>query len=75
MTPETAQWFMLTPDGVLAAFADKEPDETAEALQAFAAERGLKLSVAPCLRLVTHMDVSQAQIEQVVQTFIEFSRK
>ena len=42
MTPETAQWFMLTPDGVLAAFADKEPDETAEALQALlSGERAL----------------------------------
>jgi hypothetical protein len=45
MTPETAQWFMLTPAGVLAAFADKEPDETAVALQALlSGERALDAS-------------------------------
>ena len=47
----------------------------AEALKAFAAARGLKLSAAPRLRMVTHLDVSRAQIERVAQTFVEFSRK
>ncbi|EUB86168.1 low-specificity L-threonine aldolase [Pseudomonas sp. GM30] len=49
--------------------------ERAEALKAFAAERGIKLSAAARLRLVTHMDVSRSQIEQVIATFVEFSRK
>jgi threonine aldolase len=46
----------------------------AEAIKAFAAERGIKLSAAGRLRMVTHMDVSRAQIEQVVATFVDFSR-
>jgi hypothetical protein len=42
MTPETAQWFMLTPAGVLSAFAYKEPNETDQALQALVSgERAL----------------------------------
>jgi len=48
--------------------------DKAEAIKAFAAERGIKLSAAGRLRMVTHMDVSRAQIEQVVATFVEFSR-
>ena len=49
--------------------------DRAEALKAFAAERGIKLSAAARLRLVTHMDVNRSQIEQVIATFVEFSRK
>ena len=49
--------------------------DQAQALKAFAAERGIKLSAAARLRMVTHMDVSRAQIEQVLATFVEFSRK
>jgi len=49
--------------------------DRAQALKTFAAERGIKLSAAPRLRMVTHLDVSRAQIEQVVQAFVEFSRK
>jgi len=49
--------------------------EKAEALKSFAAERGIKLSAAARLRMVTHMDVSRGQIEQVVATFVDFSRK
>ncbi|WLG66845.1 low-specificity L-threonine aldolase [Pseudomonas brassicacearum] len=48
--------------------------ERAEAIKAFADERGVKLSAAPRLRMVTHMDVSAAQIDQVIATFVEFSR-
>ena len=48
--------------------------ERAEAIKAFAAERDVKLSAAPRLRMVTHMDVNAAQIDQVVGTFVEFSR-
>lgn len=49
--------------------------ERAEAIKAFADGRGVKLSAAPRLRMVTHMDVSAAQIDQVVATFVEFSRQ
>ena len=49
--------------------------DRAQALKAFAAERGIKLSAASRLRMVTHLDVSRAQIEQVLATFVEFSRK
>ena len=49
--------------------------DQAQALKAFAAERGVKLSAAPRLRMLTHLDVSRAQIEQVLQTFVAFSQK
>jgi len=49
--------------------------ERAEAIKAFAGERGIKLSAAPRLRMVTHMDVSSAQIDRVVEAFVEFSRQ
>ena len=48
-------------------------DERAEALKAFAAEEGIRLSAAPRLRMVTHMDVSRSQIEQMIAVFAEFS--
>ncbi|MGV8919412.1 MAG: low-specificity L-threonine aldolase [Pseudomonas sp.] len=48
-------------------------DERAEALKGFCTERGIKLSAAPRLRMVTHMDVSRAQIELLVAAFAEFS--
>jgi threonine aldolase len=47
--------------------------ERAEALKAFAAERGIKLIAAPRLRLVTHLDVSATQIDRVIATFVDFS--
>lgn len=43
-----------------------------EALRAFAAERGISLSAAPRLRMVTHLDVSRGQLEQVVEAFAAF---
>ncbi|MFJ2531736.1 low-specificity L-threonine aldolase [Pseudomonas helmanticensis] len=49
--------------------------DKAEAIKAFAGERGIKLSAAARLRMVTHMDVNRSQIEQVIATFVEFSRK
>lgn len=49
-------------------------DERAAALTGFCAERGIRLSAAPRLRMVTHMDVSRDQIEQVIATFAEFDR-
>ncbi len=50
-------------------------DERAEALKTFAAEEGIRLSAAPRLRMVTHMDVSHSQIEHVIAVFTEFSRQ
>ena len=49
--------------------------EQAEALKAFAAEHEIRLSAAPRLRMVTHMDVSHSQIERVIAVFSEFSRQ
>ncbi|WP_095171560.1 low-specificity L-threonine aldolase [Pseudomonas sp. Irchel 3H3] len=49
--------------------------DKADAIKAFAAERGVKLSAAARLRMVTHMDVGRAQIDQVIATFVEFSAK
>lgn len=49
-------------------------DERAAALKGFCAERGIRLSAAPRLRMVTHMDVSRDQIEQVIAAFAEFGR-
>jgi len=75
----------LLADGLRAAGYDVEPVQTnmvyaqvgdrAEALKAFAAEQGIRLSAAPRLRMVTHMDVSRSQIEQVVTVFNEFNRQ
>jgi threonine aldolase len=74
----------LLAEGLRAAGYEVEPVQTnmvyiqmgdkAEAIKAFAATRGIKLSAAGRLRMVTHMDISSAQIEQVVATFVEFSR-
>ena len=76
-----AQWLA---DGLVKAGYAVEPVQTnmvyvhmgdrAEAFQAFAAERGIRLSAAGRLRMVTHMDVDRAGIEQVIAAFVEFSR-
>lgn len=49
--------------------------DRAEALKAFCAERGIVLSAASRLRMVTHLDVSTAQVEQVVAAFAEFASR
>jgi len=46
--------------------------DKAEQLKAFCAERGIILSAAPRLRMITHLNVSRAQLEQVVAAFAEF---
>ncbi|WP_445936937.1 low-specificity L-threonine aldolase [Pseudomonas sp.] len=46
--------------------------EQAGALKAFCAERGIKLTAAPRLRMVTHLDISTADIDQVLAAFAEF---
>lgn len=48
--------------------------ERAGALQAFCAERGIKLTAAPRLRMVTHLDVGVADIERVLEAFAAFAR-
>jgi threonine aldolase len=46
--------------------------DRAEKLKAFCAERGIVLSAAPRLRMVTHLDASASHMEQVVAAFAEF---
>lgn len=48
--------------------------EQAGALKAFCAERGITLTAAPRLRMVTHLDIAAADIDQVVAAFAEFRR-
>ena len=49
--------------------------EETPALQAFLAERGIRISPAPRLRLVTHLDVSAADIEAVIAAFAAYRRR
>ena len=46
--------------------------EQAGALKSFCGERGIKLSAAPRLRMVTHLDIASADIDQVVTAFADF---
>lgn len=48
--------------------------DRAQALKSFCAKRGISLSASSRLRMVTHLDVSHAQIEQVISAFADFSR-
>lgn len=48
--------------------------DRAGALKAFCAERGLVLTAAPRLRLVTHLDVHAEHVEQVIECFAAFAR-
>ena len=75
----------LLADGLRAGGYEVEPVQTnmvyaqlgerAQALKIFAGERGIKLSAAPRLRMVTHMDVSRQQIEQVISVLTEFNQQ
>ncbi|KTS76948.1 threonine aldolase [Pseudomonas oryzihabitans] len=49
--------------------------DEAPALQAFLAERGIRISPAPRLRLVTHLDVSAADIDAVIAAFAAYRRR
>ena len=49
-------------------------DARAGAFKDFAAERGIAVHATPRLRMVTHLDVDAAQIEQVVGVFADFAR-
>ena len=46
--------------------------ERAGQIKAFMAERGIAVSAAPRLRLVTHLDVSAEQVERVIEAFAAF---
>ncbi|KQQ62066.1 threonine aldolase [Pseudomonas sp. Leaf129] len=46
----------------------------ASEFKAFAAARGVTVTAAPRLRMVTHLDVDAQQIEQVVGVFADFAR-
>ena len=48
--------------------------DRAGALKAFCAERGVILTAAPRLRLVTHLDVLAEHVEPVVESFAAFAR-
>ena len=48
--------------------------EQAAALKAFCAERGISLTAAPRLRMVTHLDVSGDDIGRVIEAFAAFRR-
>ncbi|MBB2896608.1 low-specificity L-threonine aldolase [Pseudomonas sp. AS2.8] len=49
--------------------------DEAPALQAFLAEHGIRISPAARLRLVTHLDVSAADIEAVIAAFSAYRRR
>ncbi|WP_263259073.1 low-specificity L-threonine aldolase [Pseudomonas oryzihabitans] len=49
--------------------------DEAPALHAFLAERGIRISPAARLRLVTHLDVSAADIEAVIAAFSAYRRR
>ncbi|MBA1182427.1 low-specificity L-threonine aldolase [Pseudomonas psychrotolerans] len=49
--------------------------DEAPALQAFLAKRDIRISPAPRLRLVTHLDVSAADIEAVIAAFAAYRRR
>lgn len=51
-----------------------EMGERATAAAAFCAERGIRLSAAPRLRLVTHMDVHAEHIPVILDSFAAFAR-
>ncbi|MBD9654397.1 MULTISPECIES: low-specificity L-threonine aldolase [unclassified Pseudomonas] len=46
--------------------------ERAATLKAFCAERGIRLSAAPRLRMVTHLDVDASAMAQVIEAFAAF---
>ncbi|RMN23673.1 Threonine aldolase, low-specificity, partial [Pseudomonas cannabina] len=46
--------------------------DRAAALRAFCTGRGIVLTAAPRLRMVTHLNVSRAQAEQVIAAFAAF---
>lgn len=49
--------------------------DRAQALNALCSERGIVLSAAPRLRMVTHLDVTAAHLDKVVAAFAEFAAR
>lgn len=49
--------------------------DEAPALQAFLAEHGIRISPAPRLRLVTHLDVGAVDIDAVIAAFAAYRRR
>lgn len=49
--------------------------DRAGSLKAFCAARGIQLVAAPRLRMVLHLNVSRAQVEEVISAFAEFTRQ
>jgi len=49
--------------------------DDALALQAFLADRGIRITSAPRLRLVTHLDVSETDIDAVIAAFAAYRRR
>ncbi|GAB6386933.1 low-specificity L-threonine aldolase [Stutzerimonas marianensis] len=47
--------------------------DRAASLKAFCAERGIRITAAPRLRLVTHLDIQPVHIEPILQAFAEFA--
>ncbi|WP_263260992.1 low-specificity L-threonine aldolase [Pseudomonas sp. RIT-PI-S] len=52
-----------------------EIGQAAIALRDFAASQGVRLTASPRLRMVTHLDVSAAQVEQVIEVFAGFTQQ
>ncbi len=48
--------------------------DQAGALKAFCAERGIVLTAAPRLRIVTHMDILPEHVEAILDSFASFAR-
>ena len=48
--------------------------DRAGALKAFCAERGVLLTAAPRLRIVTHLDVQPEHVEPILESFAAFAR-
>jgi threonine aldolase len=49
-------------------------DDRAAALKAFCAERGVILTAAPRLRMVTHLDIQPEHVEPILECFAAFVR-
>ena len=48
--------------------------DRAASLKAFCAERGILLTAAPRLRIVTHLDVLPEHVETILERFAAFAR-
>jgi dihydroorotate dehydrogenase len=79
MSAEDAVEFMLAGATAVAVGTANFVDPTAtvrvaDGLERFCAERGIKLTAAPRLRMVTHLDVRAEDIGRILETFAAFRR-